>query len=269
MSVMDNAVFAGLIAHFNTEENKALAAKSKELIAVMSPEKATGSAYSFFYGRDDNDQETTTFLEQYAKAEEALKRIKDALEAKRATVTAGSDKSPEEAREEMAALQPELKEFNSTRRQLIKTAEMLGLSDDEKKEFEDALVSAGKQKRGGATGGSRVRWDHLTVNGETVKNFTEAAKLIKGSSTADLTAAMLKAYGTTEWTTIRDNDPNVTFTVSDKDGKSFEISGELAEAKEAPATKSEAHDTEDSEEHEPTDQEIEDIDNEDVDEFEV
>lgn len=270
MSIESNPVLAGLVAHFNNDENMRLANRSRELIAVLSPEKSTGSAYTFFYGREDNDDETNSLIEKYQQAEEALRRIKASLEEKRASVASGSDMSQEDAKAELDSIQGELKEFNSTRRQMIKTAEMLGITDEEKKEFEEALVSAGKAKRGGGSGGQRVRWsDGLTVNGESVKNFTEASKIIKGATTADLTAAMLKAYGSSEWTAIRDTNPNVEFTVTDKDGKEFVLAGELAEAKDAPAAKSDAENADDDAEVEPTDADIEDIDNEDEDPFDV
>lgn len=269
MSIDTNPVLAGLVAHFNNDENMALANRSRELVAILSPEKTTGSAYSFFYGREENDDETNALIEKYQQAEEALRRIKASLEEKRATVSSGSDMSQEDAKAELDSIQGELKEFNSTRRQMIKTAEMLGITEDEKKEFEEALVSAGKAKRAGGGSGQRIRWENLTVNGESVKNFTEAAKLVKGATTADLTNALLKAYASSEWTAIRDNDPNVEFTVTDKDGKAFEFVGELAEAKDAPAPKSDAENADDDAEVEPTDADIEDIDNEDEDPFNV
>lgn len=264
MSVSTNPVLAGLVAHFNNDENKALASQSRELIAILSPEKTSGSAYSFFYGREDNDEETTNLLDQYARAEEAVKRIKESLEAKRAGVASGSDISVEDAKSRFDELQPAIKELNSTRRQMIKTAEMLGTSDEDMKEFEEALVSAGKAKRAGASGGQRVRWETLSVNGEDVKNFTEAAKVISGVTTADLTAALLKATGVSHWETARDNDPNVSFEINDKDGKSFTVAGVLDAPKDAPAKSDENTD----EGAEPTDEEIAALDNE-TDEFDV
>ena len=265
-NITENPVLAGLVAAFNTDENKKIANESKTLISIISPEQVKGSSYSYFYGRDDNDEETTELLEKYEKLEAAIAAVKSALDGKRAGASVDSDLTPEEAKARLAEMQDELKTFNTTRRQIIKTAEMLGTSDEDIAELKEVLVSAGKAKRGGGTGSARVRWNELTVNGEDVKNFTEAAKRIAGTASADLTAAMLKAYGTSEWTTIRDNDPNVKFVVTDKDGKEFTIEGVLAEAKEAPNTgANDSDDDDDDDSVEPTDTDLEAIENDDED----
>lgn len=266
-NITENPVLAGLVAAFNTDENKKIANESKTLIAIISPEQVKGSSYSYFYGRDDNDEETTELLEKYEKLEAAIAAVKSALDGKRAGASVDSDLTPEQAKARLAEMQDELKAFNTTRRQIIKTAEMLGTSDEDIAELKEVLVSAGKTKRGGGTGSARVRWNELTVNGEDVKNFTEAAKRIAGTASADLTAAMLKAYGTSEWTTIRDNDPNVKFVVTDKDGKEFTIEGVLAEAKEAPNTGASDSDEDnvDDDSVEPTDADLEAIEGDDDD----
>lgn len=263
--ITNNPVLAGIVAAFNTDENKAIAAKSQRLVAIASPEKVTGSSYAYFYGREDNDEETNNLLEKYRQVEEAIAKIKAALDAKRANTSTDSDMTVEEAKAELAAMQDDIKKFNATRRQMIKTVEMLGTSEEDIEAFKSALVSAGRVRAGGGSGTARVRWDDLTVNGETVKNFTEAAKRIGGFTSAELTAAMLKHYGTDEWTTIRDNDRNVEFTVTDSEGKEYTIAGVLAEPKAAPATKGEDEDSNEDANSEPSDSDLDAIEAEDDD----
>ena len=177
---------------------------------------------------NSTDPEAVAYRERYEKMQEVILRERekiDALAKEKIGVSTLTDDELTAKREEHKTLHKAAKDALATAQA---TAEMLGLTLPA--EMPELLTFKGGKSSGGGTGtgGRRLRFASVTINGEEVKSLSKAALKIKSETgvdtrATDLQSAVFEEAGTDDMSKI--TDVNFLYSATDKDGKthSFDI----------------------------------------------